>query len=81
MQCRFAPALLPQHLRNQSLGLLSPTLVEKANIEKIIADAGIKFIMGQLDENAFKAEIKRWRDSGGDKIAAELAEAYAKGAK
>ena len=74
-------ATLPYAAPNQSLGLLSPTLVEKANIEKIIADAGIKFIMGQIDENAFKAEIKRWRDSGGDKIAEELAAAYAKGAK
>jgi putative aldouronate transport system substrate-binding protein len=66
---------------NQSLGLLSPTLVEKANLEQIITDAGIKLIMGQIDDNGFRAEIKRWRDSGGDKIAAEFAEAYAKGAR
>ncbi len=81
LAARLDTETLKYAVPNQSLGLLSATLVEKANIEQIIADAGIKFIMGKIDENGFKAEVKRWRDSGGDKIAVEFAEAYAKGAK
>jgi len=66
---------------NPVLGFISPTATEKSNLEQIISDASIKFIMGQLDENGFKKEIQRWRDSGGDKIAQEYADEYKKNAK
>lgn len=45
-------------------------------LEKIITDAAIKYIMGDLDDAGFKDAVKKWRESGGDEIAKEYAEAY-----
>ncbi|WP_046175549.1 extracellular solute-binding protein [Domibacillus indicus] len=45
-------------------------------LEKIITDATIKYIMGDLDDAGFKDAVKKWRESGGDQIAKEYAEAY-----
>lgn len=61
---------------------LSETYRSKgADLAKIISDARVKFIMGQLDEAGFKKEVQRWKEQGGDKIAAELTAEYAKGQK
>jgi putative aldouronate transport system substrate-binding protein len=44
----------------------------------MIKDANIKFITGNIDENAWKAVVEKWKQSGGDKVMAEFTAAYAK---
>lgn len=40
----------------------------QTQIATIISDARVKFIMGQLDEAGFKAEVQRWLSEGGQDI-------------
>ncbi|MFA6506843.1 MAG: extracellular solute-binding protein [Treponemataceae bacterium] len=55
--------------------LLSPTAAERGGeIDKIIVDARVKFIMGELDEAGFKKAVAEWVTRGGDKIMAEYTE-------
>lgn len=57
--------------------LESRTYDEKgAELQKIITDATYQFILGQLDEEGFYAEVERWRQNGGNRIIAEYNEAY-----
>ncbi len=52
--------------------LLSPTAAERGGeIDKIIVDARVKFVMGELDEAGFKKAVAEWVTRGGDKIMAE----------
>lgn len=46
-------------------------------LENIINDARIKFIVGQADEAAFKAAIELWRKSGGEDLVKEMNTLYA----
>ncbi|WP_246067620.1 extracellular solute-binding protein [Paenibacillus koleovorans] len=56
----------------------SPTLTQRGTeLRKIIDDATFKFISGAIDEAAFKAEVEKWKKSGGDKIIEEINAAYA----
>lgn len=58
--------------------LISQTAVEKGTeLNKIITDARIKFIMGTLDEDGFYKEVEKWRAQGGDQIIADYTELYA----
>ncbi len=62
-----------------SLGLDSDTFVlRNSELQKILDDARVKFIMGEINEDKYWAEIKRWKTSGGDKMAQEYADAYKK---
>jgi putative aldouronate transport system substrate-binding protein len=62
---------------NPALTLKSTTYNERGGeLEQIITDAQTKFIMGQVDEAGWKAEVERWRKSGGDQMAAEYKESY-----
>ncbi|MCM3782409.1 extracellular solute-binding protein [Neobacillus mesonae] len=62
---------------NPALTLNSTTYNERGGeLELIITDAQTKFIMGQIDEAGWKAEVEKWRKSGGDQMAAEYKEAY-----
>ncbi|WP_248930370.1 extracellular solute-binding protein [Paenibacillus hamazuiensis] len=64
---------------NPALTLDSATFSERGkDLEQMISDAETKFIMGKLDEAGWKAEIEKWRKAGGDKMAQEYKEAYAK---
>lgn len=64
---------------NPAEPLLSSTVVEKGSeLNKIVDDARIKFIMGVLDEAGWKAEIEKWRKAGGDKVMEEYSAEYAK---
>ena len=55
--------------------LLSPTAAERGGeIDKIIVDARVKFIMGELDEVGFKKAVAEWATRGGEKIMAEYTE-------
>ncbi len=57
--------------------LISQTAIEKGTeLNKIITDARIKFIMGTLDEEGFYKEVEKWRAQGGDQIIADYTELY-----
>jgi putative aldouronate transport system substrate-binding protein len=56
--------------------LISPTANQRGGeLELIIKDADTKFIMGQLDEAGYKAEIEKWRVQGGQMIMDEFTQA------
>ncbi|GAB2675731.1 extracellular solute-binding protein [Paenibacillus thermoaerophilus] len=69
-------------VNNPTNAILSATFTERGvELEQIIKDANTKFIMGVIDEAKWKSEMERWKSSGGDKIAKEYAEDWAKGNK
>ena len=45
-------------------------------LDSIIAEAKTKFIVGQIDEAAFLAEVERWKTMGGADVIKEMNEAY-----
>lgn len=47
-----------------------------SELQKIITDATYKYILGSLDLNGFKAEVEKWKQSGGGKIISEYEAAY-----
>jgi putative aldouronate transport system substrate-binding protein len=49
-----------------------------AQLDQIVADARIKFLAGQIDEEGLRAELQRWHREGGDQIIEEMTELYAK---
>jgi putative aldouronate transport system substrate-binding protein len=62
--------------------LESTTASERGTeLQKLIIDATIKYIMGQVDEKGFDAEIKKWNESGGEAMKKEYEEAYKKANK
>jgi putative aldouronate transport system substrate-binding protein len=66
-------------VQNPAIALISQTMTEKgAQLTKIIDDAKIKFILGELDEAGFKQEVDKWLKSGGQKILDEYAAENAK---
>ncbi|MNG26938.1 Lipoprotein LipO precursor [compost metagenome] len=59
--------------------LISATKNEKGpELDKIKADAIVKFIMGQIDEAGYKKAMEDWKKAGGDKVIAELTAEYKK---
>ncbi|OAS18699.1 extracellular solute-binding protein [Paenibacillus oryzisoli] len=59
--------------------LISTTKNEKGpELDKIKADAIVKFIMGQIDEAGYKKALEDWKKAGGDKVIAELTAEYKK---
>ncbi|OUS76773.1 hypothetical protein B1748_09270 [Paenibacillus sp. MY03] len=64
---------------NPALGLESATWTQsKSELDKIINDAKIKFITGQLDEAGWESAIAAWLKAGGQKVLAEFADSLAK---
>lgn len=64
---------------NPAEALLSETYVEKGiQLDKIISDARIKYMSGQIDDAQYLSEMQRWRDSGGNDIIREINEEYKK---
>jgi putative aldouronate transport system substrate-binding protein len=64
---------------NPTLALVSKTYVQKgAQLDQIIADARVKYLAGQLDENGLKAQIQRWYREGGQQIVTEMNELHQK---
>jgi len=62
-----------------TMPLISETYLEQgAQLETILTDAHIKFVMGTITEEQWKAEVNTWLERGGKKIIAEYEEAYAK---
>jgi putative aldouronate transport system substrate-binding protein len=52
-----------------------------AQLDAIIEDARVKYIVGQIDDAAFDAEIERWKKNGGTDIIKEYNEEHAKNKK
>jgi len=50
-------------------------------LDEIISSANTKFIIGQIDETAYKAEIERWKQQGGTDYIKEINEQYEKYSK
>jgi putative aldouronate transport system substrate-binding protein len=72
----------PYLVKDASTGLFSQTYADKgADLDQEIQDANVKFITGNIDENAWKAAVEKWKKDGGDKVMAEFTAAYAKIAK
>ncbi|NHN29245.1 extracellular solute-binding protein [Paenibacillus agricola] len=58
--------------------LTSATFTQKgAQLDQIVEDARIKFIVGKVDEAGFQADMELWKKSGGDDYTKEMNEAYA----
>ena len=45
-------------------------------LDAIMAEAKTKFIVGQITEDEYKAEIERWKTMGGADVIKEINEAY-----
>ncbi|MBO2944615.1 ABC transporter substrate-binding protein, partial [Paenibacillus sp. F411] len=64
-------------LANPALTLDSETNTEKgAQLMKIIEDARIKFILGEIDEAGWQAAVDQWKKDGGQQIMDEFTAAY-----
>ncbi|WP_334077383.1 extracellular solute-binding protein [Paenibacillus sanfengchensis] len=71
-------------LENEKYAVLNPVYSLESEtyttmgseLQKIITDATYKYILGSLDMAGFKAEVEKWRKSGGDKIISEYEAAY-----
>lgn len=66
-------------VHNPVINLISETASQKGGqLNKQIDDAIVKYVMGNINEDGWKAAVQHWRESGGDKIAQEYAEKFAK---
>lgn len=69
----------PYVVSNPAYSLISETYVTQgAELDKIIKDARIKFIMGAIDEQGWNQAVEQWRRAGGEQVIAELNAEYAK---
>jgi putative aldouronate transport system substrate-binding protein len=58
---------------NPAASYFSETFAQKsAQLDKIINDGRVKYIMGELDEKGWQQVLENWRKSGGDKVLEEL---------
>lgn len=65
-------------VNNPANPLVSDTFTERGvELEQIIKDADVKFIMGKINEEQWKKEMERWWSSGGETIAKEYEAALA----
>ncbi|MFX3635728.1 MAG: extracellular solute-binding protein [Candidatus Pristimantibacillus sp.] len=63
---------------NPAEPFISKVYTEKgAQLDNVINDARIKFIVGQLDEAGFKSALDLWRKNGGNDLVKEMNELYA----
>lgn len=62
---------------NPAEAFISEVYAQKGQqLDNIINDARIKFIVGQIDEAGFKEAIELWRSTGGDDYIKEMNELY-----
>jgi len=58
---------------------VSTTYVERGGeLDKVVYDARVKFIMGEIDANGYSAAVAEWRKQGGDKMIEEYTAEYNK---
>ncbi|MNC61412.1 Lipoprotein LipO precursor [compost metagenome] len=63
---------------NPAAPLISDVYNQKGpQLENIINDARIKYIVGQIDEAALRAAFETWKKSGGDDLVKEMNDLYA----
>lgn len=66
-------------VRDYSSPLLSATQTEKGGeLDKLLTDAKVKYITGEIEEAGYDAAVKEWYAQGGAQIAGEYTEAYQK---
>ena len=66
-------------VRNYASPLLSATQTEKgAELDKILGDAMVQYIMGEIDEAGYDAAIALWYEQGGAQIIEEYTASYQK---
>ncbi|GGL13099.1 extracellular solute-binding protein [Planomonospora parontospora] len=66
-------------VHNPALPIVSPAYVSKgAVLDPIVSDARVKFLAGEITEEQLRAEVKRWHESGGDQVVAEINDLHAK---
>lgn len=74
---------VPYTVHNVVLPFISDTSVELGgmggDLENQINDAKIKYVIGELDSDGWKAAIKDWEDAGGAQIIREYTEQYQAG--
>ncbi|WP_099363538.1 extracellular solute-binding protein [Fredinandcohnia onubensis] len=64
---------------NPIMGLNSETANTRGSeMEKMILDATYKYILGEIELDTFKAEVKKWEDNGGKDILSEYKDSYLK---
>lgn len=69
-------------VNNPAEAFISKVYSQKGSqLDNIINDARIKFIVGQLDEAGLKAAFEVWRNTGGDELVNEMNELYANSEK
>ena len=62
---------------NPAEPLTSDTYAEKgAQLDQLISDARVQYVVSQIDEAGFKAAIEQWYTQGGQKIVEEYTAAY-----
>lgn len=62
---------------NPAITLISPTwTTEGPKLNKIINDARVKYIMGEIDDAGWQAAVNSWRTGGGDKVLEEMTALY-----
>lgn len=62
---------------NPAEPLVSDTYSRKGpQLDSIISSANTKFMVGQLDEAGYQAELERWKQQGGNDYIKEINEAY-----
>lgn len=67
---------------NPTESLVSEVYAQKGQqLDNIINDARIKFIVGQIDETGFKEAIELWRSTGGDDYIEEINKLYKEASK
>lgn len=70
---------IPNVVHNIALPFISDTYVESGGeIETLINDAKIKYVIGEIDLDGWKSAIETWKKSGGDNIIKEYTEQYNK---
>lgn len=63
---------------NPAITLISATMTERGTeLNQILEDARVKFIIGEIDEAGWEGQLQKWRSSGGDKVIQEMNELYA----
>lgn len=66
-------------IANPAEALISETYSTKGtDLDKIVNDARIKYMIGQIDDDGYMAEMQRWRNEGGNAVIYEINEAYKK---
>ena len=62
---------------NDATPLTSDTQTEYGGeLDKIVMDAGVKYIMGEIDKSGYDAEMEVWKSRGGNDVIKELTEQY-----